>query len=50
MTALDDWDVAVDKAVAQRHTDDVTGGLREYDSAEWDELRRAPAQLRASWS
>ncbi len=41
MTALDDWDVAVDKAVAQRHTDAVTGGFREYDSAEWDELRRA---------
>jgi hypothetical protein len=41
MAALDDWDVAVDKAVAQRHTDAVTGERREYDSAEWDELRRA---------
>jgi hypothetical protein len=41
MAALDEWDVAVDNAVAQRHADALTGESREYDSTEWDELRRA---------
>lgn len=41
MAALDDWDVAVNQGMARCHTDALVGERSAYDSAEWNELRRA---------
>jgi hypothetical protein len=41
VTALDAWDVAANKAMAQRHTDALVGEPQEFDRAEWNELRQA---------
>ena len=41
MAALAEWDVAVNQGMARRRTDALVGEHSPYDSAEWDELRRA---------
>jgi signal transduction histidine kinase len=46
VTSLDAWDVAASKAIAQRHTDALVGELREFDRAEWNELRQAARAAR----